>query len=141
MEMEQGPNQSRRRFIKTLALGTAGLALTSGLTGCEPPEPEKLLGKVAEWKEKGELKGEFNGNSLLVWPDKEGNPIIFSLTCTHKQCTVAWKEKVEQFQCPCHEGKYDREGRVLSGPPPSPLRRYRAEIRGEDLWVINEYIS
>jgi Rieske Fe-S protein len=34
-----------------------------------------------------------------------------------------------QFVCPCHGGIYDaRTGRVLGGPPPSPLPRIPVRV-------------
>lgn len=139
--MEKGKNPDRRKFIRTMAMGTAGMLVLGSLESCKPEDPEMKVGTVADWEAKGELTGEFNGNSILVRKGKSGDPVIFSLTCTHKQCTVSWKPSAMQFQCPCHEGKYDAEGKVVSGPPPRPLIRYRHEVRDREIWVINEIIN
>ena len=32
------------------------------------------------------------------------------------------------LHCPCHGGKFARDGKVLDGPPPMPLRRLRLEL-------------
>jgi thiosulfate dehydrogenase [quinone] large subunit len=48
--------------------------------------------------------------------------VAFSAICTHAGCTVQFDPAAEQFVCPCHGGSYDaRTGRVLGGPPPTPL--------------------
>lgn len=138
--MEEKSVQSRRQFLKQLTLASAGAVLASALPGCTPPEPEKMIGSVAEFEEKGSLGGDFNGNSILAQLNSKGEIVIFSLTCSHKRCTVEWQEEEKEFHCPCHEGKYDRAGYVIDGPPPSPLRKYKHEIRGEELWVINEFV-
>jgi cytochrome b6-f complex iron-sulfur subunit len=44
-----------------------------------------------------------------------------SLACTHMGCTVRWDESQRLYLCPCHEGRFDAEGKVISGPPPSSL--------------------
>lgn len=136
--MEKPPSQSRRDFLKKAAFATAGLALASTLPGCEPPMPEMLFGKVADLDAQGSLEAEFNGNLVLALRDQSGAIALFSLVCSHKRCTVAYQPELQEFHCPCHEGKYNREGYVISGPPPGPLRRYQHEIRGEELWIINK---
>ncbi len=62
-------------------------------------------------------------------------PIAFLATCTHLGCTVRWRKQEGAFVCPCHGGRYDREGRVTKGPPPKPLARLPVKIEGEDWFV------
>jgi cytochrome b6-f complex iron-sulfur subunit len=61
----------------------------------------------------------------------------FSLVCTHLACIVTWNAGKKEFYCPCHDGFFDEEGKVLSGPPPSPLERWKVEVKG-DRAVIGE---
>jgi Rieske Fe-S protein len=37
--------------------------------------------------------------------------------------------------CPCHNGRFDMNGRVVAGPPPAPLEVYSVEIVGDDIFV------
>ena len=37
--------------------------------------------------------------------------------------------------CPCHNGMYDLNGAVVSGPPPKPLDEYVVRLRGEEGFV------
>lgn len=136
-DMPSKPGLDRRTFIRTAALGAAGLALSSSLTGCTPELPELMVGTLDELQQKGHLTAEFNGNSLYIRQGATATPVIFSLTCTHKKCTVKWQEEAQEFHCPCHEGKYNAEGKVIDGPPPSPLHRYACEVRGNEIWVLN----
>jgi Rieske Fe-S protein len=46
---------------------------------------------------------------------------LLSATCTHARCQVSWEADSRQFQCPCHQGRYDSQGQVVSGPPPRAL--------------------
>jgi Rieske Fe-S protein len=50
--------------------------------------------------------------------------LILNSRCTHLGCTVNWKPEAKAFLCPCHDAKFDENGKVLGGPPPRPLDRY-----------------
>ena len=81
-------------------------------------------------------------SSLIV--DYKGSPVIvvhteekfvaYSATCTHLGCIVKWLGNEKKFFCPCHAGKFDVTGKVLTGPPPEPLRPV-------DIEVINDTIT
>jgi len=76
--------------------------------------------------------------SGFVWvlPAEEKQPAVaLSAVCTHTGCNVAWKTAEGQFVCPCHGGRYDREGKVVSGPPPRPLQRLPVKSEGGQLFV------
>jgi Rieske Fe-S protein len=65
----------------------------------------------------------------IVFIDREGDGYrALSATCAHLGCRVKWDEAAKQFKCPCHGGAYDREGRVVAGPPPRPLERYAVRV-------------
>jgi Rieske Fe-S protein len=53
---------------------------------------------------------------------------VVSSTCTHARCQVAWQPTKRQFECPCHRGTYDLQGRVVSGPPPRALDELHAVV-------------
>jgi len=59
---------------------------------------------------------------------KEDEVIAVSAGCTHLGCIVTWDEENKIFKCPCHDGRYDAEGKVISGPPPSPLQRHKTKV-------------
>lgn len=50
--------------------------------------------------------------------------------CTHMGCPVQLAQD-GGFACPCHNGRYDAEGRNISGPPPRPLEEVEVEISGD----------
>jgi len=50
-----------------------------------------------------------------------------SAKCTHEGCTVRYEPGQALIWCACHNGRFDLEGRVLSGPPPKPLSRHRIQ--------------
>ena len=67
---------------------------------------------------------------------KEGqDPIVFSDVCTHLSCRVNWNEESSNFYCPCHAAFFDKNGEVVSGPPPRPLDRYEIRLDGDQLFI------
>lgn len=54
----------------------------------------------------------------------DGEVRAFSAVCTHLGCIVTWQPGPNHvWYCPCHKGKYGRQGEVVGGPPPRPLDR------------------
>ncbi len=66
---------------------------------------------------------------------KEGEWLAFSAICTHLTCTVLYEDDTESIICPCHNGRFDLGGNVISGPPPSPLEAFNVEISGDEILV------
>jgi len=48
---------------------------------------------------------------------------------------VHWKKDDKVFYCPCHEGFFDSQGKVLSGPPPAPLNTYKVEVVDKAIYI------
>ncbi len=65
----------------------------------------------------------------------EGELKAFVAICTHLTCTVVFESDTGTLLCPCHNGRFDLNGNVVSGPPPRPLESYNVEISGEDIVV------
>lgn len=65
----------------------------------------------------------------------EGRYTIFDNHCTHLGCPYHWEASANRFLCPCHNGIYDRSGKVLGGPPPRPLDYYDAKVEGDTLYM------
>jgi nitrite reductase/ring-hydroxylating ferredoxin subunit len=134
---------SRRAFIRqaaTLAGGAVVLAAgASVLTSCGLFAASAVrLGTPAELQEHGYLTAPLNDHETLwLGLNIAQQPYALLLTCTHKQCTVAWQPQQREFKCPCHQGRYDAQGKVLSGRPPAPLTQLQVEQRGQELWVLN----
>ncbi|MCS7084688.1 MAG: Rieske (2Fe-2S) protein [Bacteroidia bacterium] len=80
---------------------------------------------------------DFNGDAVFIGLDDGECPYALSLICTHKKCTVGYKPELDGFLCPCHKGRYDRYGRVISVKPPRPLDRFALEEREGVVWILN----
>ena len=78
---------------------------------------------------------QYGGSPGILLRGEDGAFKAFSLVCTHLACTVTWNAEKKEFYCPCHDGFFDSEGKVLSGPPPSPLERWRVEVKGDKVVV------
>ena len=64
-----------------------------------------------------------SGQRVIVLEAKD-QLLAFSAKCTHEGCTVTYLPGQSSIWCPCHDGRFDLSGRVLSGPPPQPLAQY-----------------
>jgi Rieske Fe-S protein len=60
---------------------------------------------------------------------------VLDSTCTHLGCRTRFNADSQRIECPCHGGVYDTAGNVVSGPPPSPLRRLPAKIENGKVFV------
>ena len=61
---------------------------------------------------------------------------VFDPRCTHLGCAYHWHAQTGQFLCPCHNGLYDIDGRVVGGPPPRPLDSYESRVEDGVLYII-----
>jgi len=71
---------------------------------------------------------------------KKDEVIAISAACTHLGCIVTWDEDQQIFICPCHNSKFDSQGRVISGPAPKPLRRYKTKIEDGRILLATETV-
>jgi Rieske Fe-S protein len=68
---------------------------------------------------------------VLVLRSHGGELSAMSARCPHLGCVVALAPDNQHIQCACHGGRFALDGRVLAGPSPRPLSRYRAfEVDG-----------
>lgn len=74
------------------------------------------------------------------WVVPEGNTlVVFNGRCTHLGCAYSWQregERASHFFCPCHDGVYDRSGRVVDGPPPRSLDHLETRVEDGELFVL-----
>ncbi len=71
--------------------------------------------------------------SNTAWVYKEGDTVIaLSPVCKHLGCTVNWEGDAKyknEFFCPCHNGRYEKNGKNIPGSPPlGPLDEYVVEV-------------
>jgi len=117
--------RGRRRFLE-VACGLAGVVATGGLlglAGCTrpPDEPAPVRVDLAAIPIGARVVVEWDGKPVEVLR-RPGGVQVFSLLCTHMGCRIRWDGNENRYVCPCHEGRYDETGVVVSGPPTEPLR-------------------
>jgi menaquinol-cytochrome c reductase iron-sulfur subunit len=74
--------------------------------------------------------------SVYILTENGRDFIAMSNICTHLGCRVRWIADQEEFFCPCHNGVFDKQGKVVSGPPPRPLDRYDVKIEDDQVLVL-----
>jgi Rieske Fe-S protein len=137
---------TRRRFLDYL-LGASIVISLGAVVGAVfdfiyPPEkgggaeaPERLeVGPVSDLPEGKAKPVVFENRNVMVIHVKAGFFAV-DMKCTHLGCMVEWLEDKQVLFCPCHAGYFDYQGRVISGPPPSPLPLYKVEIAGDNIYV------
>jgi len=77
-----------------------------------------------------------HGDKPLIVIRATGDSFIgLSAVCTHLNCVLTWDAAEGILRCPCHDGAFDVNGNVLTGPPPRPLERFRVEVRLGELFL------
>lgn len=133
---------SRRAFLEGAA-ATVGAALIAGCasgSSAPPLAKENAQGFTiagTQLPASGEaLAFMFPGNKPgLLYRSKDGQSGAVSAVCTHLGCTVEWTDGAPQvaFACPCHQSKFDLNGKTLGGPAKAPLAHYGATQNGADV--------
>jgi len=52
-------------------------------------------------------------------------PLAISRTCTHLGCKVSFIKEESMFLCPCHQSRFDKVGKYISGPAKKDLVRFK----------------
>jgi len=74
--------------------------------------------------------------SFYVYTENGRDFVAMSNICTHLGCRVRWVDDRQEFFCPCHNGVFDKEGNVVSGPPPRPLDRFEVKVVNDQLMIL-----
>ena len=137
--------EQRRNLIRWLLGGGVTASLISFLYPAikfmDPPEVSEAsvnevpAGKVSDLKPNSGKIVKFGSLPVLLVRISESEWRAFSAVCTHLNCTVQFKDSSRQIWCACHNGLYNLNGQVVSGPPPKPLEPYDVHVRGEQLVV------
>lgn len=151
---------SRRQFLNYTLTGVGGF-MAAGITlplvrfALDPalkPSAGTDMVAVAQVSELSAEPKRFNFNidqvdgwyesevSRSAWIYEENGEIVaLSPVCTHLGCTIDWNTKSEypnQFFCPCHDGRFEKDGtNVEKTPPTQPLFVYDFEVRDGTIYL------
>ena len=145
----QQNNKPKRRDFLNILLGTGFIAWLGALffpvfKYLEPPEVEEVkvsnvkVGAVDDMEKDSGKIIKFGNKPVIVIRKKNGDYVAFSAVCTHLDCIVQFRKDYNQIYCACHNGRYDLNGRVASGPPPAPLQKYAVTIKDNEVIVYQE---
>lgn len=135
----------RRRFVEVLLgsgfLATAAAFIYPVLRYLVPPATSDLGSDEVVAAHVGDLKP--NSGKIFRFGNRPGLLILtasgeyraMSAKCTHLSCTVQYRPDLHVVWCACHNGKYNLDGRNISGPPPRPLEAFEVQVRGEEIFV------
>ena len=136
---------NRRDFLKFFLsaglLGFGGIILYPLLAYLKPPKQSEVevssvsAGKLSDLKEGSGKIIKFGSKPVLLIRTPDDKLKAFSAVCTHLGCTVQYRNDMGLIWCACHNGKYDLNGRNISGPPPKPLEEYRVIQKGKEIFV------
>lgn len=77
----------------------------------------------------------FGNKPAMLIHTAEGKFKAFSAVCTHLNCTVQYNADSASILCACHNGHFDLNGQVISGPPPKGLEEFRVDVRDDQILV------
>jgi len=143
--MPKKVSKDRRDFLANLALALTvipgmGVLASQILRYLVPFEPQKmsevLLTRLTRLPVNSSKPfKDVLGNDLIAVRLGDQEIKVFSSICTHLGCHVEWRQTEGDFFCPCHLGRFDTNGEVISGPPPRPLPSYEVRIDGDNVFV------
>jgi Rieske Fe-S protein len=138
-------NEQRRGLIRWLLGGGFVISLTSFLYPIirflNPPSVSEsavnqvVAGKVQDLKPNSGTIVRFGDIPVILIRVNETEWRAFSAVCTHLSCIVQYQPERTRIWCACHNGVYNLQGQVVSGPPPLPLRPYAVHIREDDIVI------
>jgi menaquinol-cytochrome c reductase iron-sulfur subunit len=100
------------------------------------PEGEPTLFSFTRTKQVG-WERTANSYGVYVVRKSGGEYDVFSNVCTHLSCRVSWKDDVQEYVCPCHDGRFTKDGEIVSGPQPRPLDRFEYRIEEDGRLMIH----
>jgi cytochrome b6-f complex iron-sulfur subunit len=134
----------RKEFLKTSGiLSVSGLAvLVAFIESCKKTETSAPQAPTVNFtldlssssnSALNNVGGYVYNSGVIIACIAANSYVALSQACTHQGCTVTYSSN--SFNCPCHGGRYDTNGNVTAGPPPSPLKKYTVTKNGNVLTV------
>ena len=142
---KQQPVNTKRDFLKYVLggglLAWAGSVVYPLVQYLKPPQQAEVevtsakAGKLSSMEKDSGAIVRFGNKPVIVVRTASGDLRAFSATCTHLDCTVQYRKDLGVIWCACHNGKYDLNGRNVSGPPPRPLEEFKVVVQGDEVLV------
>jgi Rieske Fe-S protein len=124
-------SQSKRKFLLFCA-GLTALYPIFRFLGFSIPRKPRMI----------KLSNSLTTSGFHIGPDyilfdNGDNVWALSRKCTHLGCTINYHEKDGIFECPCHQSRFNTDGKVLHGPAEKRLVRYKVEkLKNEGGYIV-----
>lgn len=138
-------NEKKRDLLKWVLSGGLiafiGSILYPILDYLKPPSQGEVdvtsvkVGKLSDIPKNSGQIVKFGSKPVILIRTSTGDLKAFSAVCTHLECTVQYRGDLGVIWCACHNGKYDLNGRNISGPPPRPLDEFKVIQQGDEISV------
>jgi Rieske Fe-S protein len=103
----------------------------AALNGLEEGTPKPVALKIVRSDGAAEVI-----DRRIVYLVRSGDSVrALDSTCTHLGCRTRFNPDSKRIECPCHGGMYDVSGRVIGGPPPSPLQNLPTRVENDRVLV------
>ena len=122
-------------FLGGSVLGAAASLLYPVIRYLIPPRRPEAAAKVGELAPNSAKIFKFGSSPAILVDGADGQMHAFTAVCTHLNCTVRYESDTGTLYCPCHNGRFDLSGNVISGPPPKPLEAYDVTVSGGEIYV------
>lgn len=70
----------------------------------------------------------FGNDPVILVRTADDEYRAFAATCTHLDCIVEFQKPENRIWCNCHNGEYDTQGKVVSGPAPHALEAFKVDL-------------
>jgi len=143
--LTRDPVEPRRSLVRWLLGGGFAISLSSFIYPVirflNPPPVseaavnEAVAGKVEDLRPNSGKIVRFGDNPVLLVRVSQTEWRAVSAVCTHLSCIVQYQPERTRIWCACHNGVYNLQGQVVSGPPPRPLKPYAVHIRQDEVVI------
>ena len=58
----------------------------------------------------------YEGESIALYKDDNGDLHAIDPVCPHAKCMVDWNSAEKSWDCPCHGSRFSFDGELLTGP-------------------------
>ncbi len=83
---------------------------------------EKIKGLTELSHGEGKLV-KYEGESIALYKDDDGNIHAIDPVCPHAKCMVGWNSAEKSWDCPCHGSRFSYDGELLTGPSKRDLEK------------------
>jgi len=135
--MREGAVAAAPKVTRRAALGLAAAAPLAGIAAlaCRraPSPPAGTVVPLAALPVGERVRVLHDEMPVELVRQPDGSVTARSLWCTHVGCEVTYRPETDEYECPCHDGRFAADGAVLGGPPTRPLRTLPTHLEADRL--------